>query len=54
VAPVFRLKVAGLTATEVTLFGTATVSVTVAEAVLVASCVLVAITTSLPLVAGAV
>jgi hypothetical protein len=52
VALVFRLNVAGLTATDVTLFGTATVML--AEAVLVASCVLVAITTSLPLVAGAV
>jgi hypothetical protein len=52
VALVFRLKVAGLTATEVTLFGTATV--TVDEAVFVVSCVLLAVTTSLPLVAGAV
>jgi purine-cytosine permease-like protein len=52
VALVFRLSVAGFTATEVMLFGTAMVME--AEADLVASCVLVAITTSLPLVAGAV
>jgi hypothetical protein len=52
VPPVFRLNVAWFTATDVILFGTATV--TVAVAVLVASCMLVAVTTSLPLVAGAV
>jgi hypothetical protein len=49
---VLRLKVEGLTATEVMLFRTATVMVD--EAVLVVSCVLLAVTTSLPLVAGAV
>jgi hypothetical protein len=52
VAPVFRLKVAGLTATDATLFGTATVML--AEAVLEVSCVLLAVMTSLPLVVGAV
>jgi hypothetical protein len=49
---VLTLNVEGLTATDVTLFGTLTVMLD--EAVLVGSCVLFAVTTSLPLVAGAV
>jgi hypothetical protein len=49
---VFRLNVVGLTATDVMLTGTDTVMVAVAD--FVVSCVLVAMTTSLPLVAGAV
>jgi hypothetical protein len=49
---VLRLKVAGFTTTDVTLFGTATVTAAVAD--LVVSCVLVAATTSLHVVAGAV
>jgi hypothetical protein len=52
VAPVFKLNVAGLTATDVMLAGTTTVML--ALAVLVVSCVLVAVTTSLPPAAGAV
>jgi hypothetical protein len=52
VALVFRLRVAGFIATEVMLFGIATVIAAVA--VLVESCVLVAVTRSLHAVAGAV
>jgi hypothetical protein len=52
VALVFRLTVEGLTATEVMLAGTVTLMEE--EADLVVSCVLVAVTTSLPPEEGAV
>jgi hypothetical protein len=55
VAPVFKLIVEGLTATDVMLAETAiVVTVMLAEADIVVSCVLVTVTTSLPPAAGAV
>ena len=50
--PVFKVKLAGLRVTPVMLVPTATVILEVA--LLVLSCTLVAVTTSLPLVLGAV
>ena len=51
-APVFKVKLAGLRATALMLVPTATVMLEVA--LLMLSCTLVAVTTSLPLVLGAV